>query len=119
MRHDDLDDLFSAARACAPAPSAALLARVLADAEAARPRPAAAPLRAAPARPAPRRGPWSALAAALGGGGGIAGLATAAGAGLWLGLVQPVPLAGLTPVPAAVVLDTVELIPSLDLLAAE
>ncbi|MBD3766244.1 MAG: dihydroorotate dehydrogenase, partial [Rhodobacterales bacterium] len=58
MRSDDLDDLFSAARAEAPVPSAALLARVLADAEAAQPRSAPAPLRAAPARPAPRRGLW-------------------------------------------------------------
>lgn len=87
-RDDDrLEDFFAAARRSAPAPSEALVARILADAEAAMPK-------AATAGPAPgqRRG---GLAAWLPTFGGWGGLATAALAGLWFGY------AGLTD-PAAV-----------------
>lgn len=90
MDRDDigLEDLFAAARDAVPAPSGALMARVLADAEAAMPRAAAA------AGHRPRRLPgWL---GAFGGWGGLGGLATAAAAGLWFGyagLTDPASLA--------------------------
>lgn len=89
----DLDGFLAAARKHAPAPSAALMARVLADAEAAM---------APPARPASvgrlaaRGHPLRAILSALGGWAGIGGLATAAGAGVWIGIAgiaDPVTLA--------------------------
>lgn len=81
MAADDLDDLFAQARAARVQPSSGLMARVLADAAATQPQPAAAP-------PRPRFS-LAALVAALGGPGGMAGLATAAVAGLWIGLAPP------------------------------
>ena len=83
MMDDDLDDLFAAARAQDAPPSPALLARILADAASEQPR---AP---APARLARPRFRLAALIAALGGGGALAGLATATVAGLWIGLAPP------------------------------
>ncbi len=93
MDRDDigLEDHFAAARGTAPAPSGALMARVLADAEAAMPRAAAPPLGSGPR---PRNLP--AWLGAFGGWGGIGGLATAAAAGLWFGyagLTDPASLA--------------------------
>lgn len=90
--HDtELETLFAATRSAAPVPSGALLARVLDD--------AAAVQRAGAATrpPATRRARpgWRAtLAAALGGAGGIAGLATATVAGVWIGFAAPAPVAG-------------------------
>ena len=81
MTDDDLDDLFLAARATGAPPSAALMARILDDAAAMQPR-AAVVLR----RPGLR---LSALIAALGGVGALTALATAAVAGLWIGLAPP------------------------------
>ena len=82
----DLDDFFAAARE-ADRPSAALMARVLADADAAMPQPVAA----APAR---TRSRWrrliAAASAALGGGVMATGLASAAMAGVLIGYAGPV-----------------------------
>ncbi|MCV2871393.1 hypothetical protein OEZ71_03695 [Defluviimonas sp. WL0050] len=79
-KHDDdgLEGFFSAARAYPPEPSEALLARVLADAEAARP------------APVPVRGPGllSRIGDLLGGWQGLGGLATATVAGLWIGYAE-------------------------------
>ncbi|MBN2631647.1 MAG: dihydroorotate dehydrogenase [Rhodobacteraceae bacterium] len=84
--HDDtLEDLFRAARATPPVADSAFLARVLGDALAAQP---AAPQ----VRPAPQRGLWTRIAAALGGAVAVAGLGTAAMAGLVIGYVQPEPM---------------------------
>lgn len=83
---DDLDGFFAAARAAGPAPSEALVARVLADAEAAMPR-AVAP---APEAPAPRRRWLAAVAALFGGGPMAAGLASAVVAGVAIGYAGPV-----------------------------
>ena len=80
LTDNDLDDLFAAARADVARPSAALMARVLADAAAEQPR------KPVPVRPRFR---LAALIAALGGSGGIAGLASATVAGLWIGLAPP------------------------------
>lgn len=114
MRDSDLDDLFASLRAVPPEAPAHLLARVLEDAEQQQP---------VPRRPAPvpRRSLWSLLVGGLGGGGVVAGLATATLAGFWIGFAQPAPVTTLT---AALWqqealgddegLDLVELIPTLD-----
>ena len=80
MTDNDLDDLFSAARADVARPSPALMARILAD---------AGTMQQRRSVPALRRFRLAALIAALGGSGGIAGLATATVAGLWIGLAPP------------------------------
>lgn len=90
MGKDDLDDLFAAMRAKAPVPSADLIARVLADAAALQPQPVTV------ARPAGRRGLFAAVAALFGGGPVLAGMGSAAVAGLLLGFVQPAPVSALT-----------------------
>ena len=72
----ELEDFLAAARAAPPQVPEALMARVMADAEAARPRPADAGL---------IRG-WF---AALGGLPGLGGLITATCVGFWLGLAPP------------------------------
>lgn len=77
---DTLDAAFAAARRPDPAPSEALMARVLADAEAAQSRPATR-------EPRPTR--WSGFFDLLGGWPAVSGLAAAGVAGLWLGLAPP------------------------------
>ncbi len=116
----ELEALFAAARRDAPTPSADLMARVLADAEAAQAQAQAAPA-ARPTRPAARPR-WRQVVDLLGGWPAMAGLATAGVAGLWLGVAPPaalldLPLAGFgTADPALVgMLPGVEL----DLLALE
>lgn len=86
-----LEDVFAAARDEAPMPSEALLGRIMADADdVTRARDAA---RVAPVR---RRGAFAAIAAAIGGWPALAGMATAAGAGVWIGVAQPPALSTLT-----------------------
>jgi hypothetical protein len=112
MTDDDLDSLFAAARANAPRPPAALVARVLADADA---RPAAASP-APPQRSAP--GFWASLGALFGGGGALAGMVTATLAGVWFGFAQPVELGAMS----ALLTDdsaAIELMPGLDALLDE
>lgn len=85
-----LDDLLADARATRAEPSDALLARVLADAEAVareRARPSAAP--------APTAGWLAALAAALGGWPALGGVAASLVLGLGLGVAEPAALSGL------------------------
>lgn len=91
---DDLETLFRAARTDRPAPSDDLMARVLADAAALQPK-AAAPAPRRAAAPA-RTGFFAGLAALFGGGGVLAGMGTAAVAGLFLGFAQPAPVSALT-----------------------
>ncbi len=105
---DELDDLFLAAKAAAPAPSTALVARVLADAAAAQPRPAAP-------SPVPRAGWFAWLADAFGGRGVVAGLAGTAVVGLVLGFYVPALATDWSSVLSA---ETVELIPDADSLFA-
>jgi hypothetical protein len=91
-RRDDamLDDFFAAGRAEAPVPSADLLARISADA-------AAQAARNAPARqPRRRRGLFATISEAIGGWPALAGLASAAAAGVWIGVAQPTALAAVT-----------------------
>lgn len=78
-----LDGDFACARAAQPAPSEALMLRIIEDAareQAARIAPPAAP---------PRRGRWCLALADLGGWPAMAGLAMAAVAGMWLGALPP------------------------------
>jgi hypothetical protein len=82
---DDLDDFFSAARSAGPAPSPALMARVLADADAAMPR-SDVPVQA----PRKRSGWFRTVLAGLGGGALATGLASAAVAGVAIGYAGPV-----------------------------
>lgn len=93
----DLEAFFEAGRAAAPVPSQDLLARIMADADAALVAPA--PL----ARPAKRPSIWAIFTAAVGGWPSLAGMATAAVAGVWLGVAQPAMLSNVTAgmVPAA------------------
>lgn len=104
----NLDDLFAEAAAVREAPSPALTARVLADADRLQPR--AGPLRAE--QPAPQ-GWVRTLADWFGGGMSLAGMSAAAVAGLYLGLAQPASVLALTDLVTGT--TTVE---SLDLLPA-
>ena len=108
----ELEDFFQAARDTAPVPSAALLARVLADAAAQQPAPVAAP----------RRGIWRRLSGAVGGWPALAGLATATLAGVWIGYAAPGAVGDLA-ISAwpggGVAYDVVDLIPSMDGYLAE
>lgn len=81
---DDLDRLLAAERAAAPDVPAALLSRILADAQAEQ----AAQMRATWRRAAPRRG-LVAVLRDLGGWPAMAGLAAATVAGLWIGISPP------------------------------
>jgi len=124
MQNSDLDDLFAAARAAAPQPSDALLARVGADGLRLLPRPPAHTARPSTLRPRGLRGLLADMVLAVGGLGGAAGLASAMLAGLWIGFAQPQGLSVLTEglttgLSFDAALDSVELIPSLDPFATE
>ena len=86
LSDEALEAFFAAGRAEAPEPGADLMARIVADAEAqiaARaPFPAPVPRRA-------RGGLWTALISGIGGWPAVAGMATAAVAGVWLGFAAP------------------------------
>lgn len=105
---DGLERFFEAARRMEPAPSDALMARVLADALAAQP--VTAP------RPEPRLGLWVQLREALGGWPALGGLATAGVMGLAIGVAAPAGLADLATAVLGQGTDTymVDLMPELD-----
>lgn len=86
-----LDGFFEAGRADAPVPSSDLLARIMADAEGE----AVAREQVRPVSRS-RRGLLAALAAVIGGWPALAGMATAAAAGVWIGAAQPEALTVLT-----------------------
>ena len=85
---DMLDDLFAQARGAAPAPSDALMARVIADAEAAQPRPVAVSV----ARP----GFVARILDVIGGWPAVSGLAMATVAGVWVGVAPPASVQDMT-----------------------
>lgn len=87
---DELDDFFTAARGEGPVPSGALMARVLADADAMQPRVALALAVAEPAAASRWRRWLMAISAAVGGGAMATGLASAAVAGVFIGYAGPV-----------------------------
>lgn len=111
MQDDELDRLLAAAARTAPEPSDALMQRVLADALALQPQPAA--LRPAPA-PA-RANRLSRFFRSLGGGPALAGLGTAAAFGIVLGYLSPTTLDYLTGSTA----DAAEFFPDADFLTTE
>ena len=121
MTDDDLDTLFAAARAEVAQPPAALVARVIADAEAtlvAKTAPQAAPSPAT--SPATRSGGarWSGLAALFGGSGALAGMVTATVAGFWIGFAQPVQLDAMSAVLTGTAAE-IDMMPGLDALLDE
>jgi hypothetical protein len=108
MREDDLDRLLATAAARPPEASARLLDRVLADALALQRQPGAA------ARPA-RQGVFARLAAAFGGAPMLAGVCSAALAGVALGYLNPATLDLLT----GAEVETLDLFPATDFLTTE
>ena len=127
MKEEDLDSLFTAARAAPPAPSDALMARVMADALAQQPAPprptgmqAPAPQGLGSQRGGSQAGGslWGALTGLFGGAGALAGMGGAAVAGLFIGLAQPALLVSLSDAYLGGTLDSVALIPSVDALFA-
>ena len=118
----ELEALFAAERQREPEPSGDLMARILADAdrigaERVRPMPVSAQAQAGQGGGLARF--WRGLVDTLGGG-GMAGILTAALAGLWLGLAQPGDFAPLTQSVAQSLigdsssLDQIDLIPTVD-----
>lgn len=116
MTDADLDALLAGARDHAPVPSDALMARVMVDAIAVQQNvvaPAAVrPRVASPAERSPVR--WfERLAAVFGGTGALAGVSLATVAGVFIGIVQPAPVAAVTSALLVEMhLETVELFPS-------
>ncbi len=114
MTTDDLDGLLATAARSRPDPSAALMDRVLADALALQPQPAA--LRPAPAS---RPSVLSRLAGLFGGGPVLAGVCSAALVGGALGYLSPGTYDYVTGGLADTASDPVELVPTSDFLSSE
>lgn len=110
MQDSDLDDLFGQARQPVAVP-AALMARVLSDADALQP---VATVR--PGKSGVLAGLWQGFWAGIGGFGGLAGLSTAAMAGLWIGFAQPTALVAVTDafLPVDVGAETYNILPGFD-----
>lgn len=84
----DLEHLFAQARSAAPEPSADFLARVLSDAEAMQPAPAGI-MRSQDRAKLGFRSLFSSLSEAIGGWPAMAGLASAAVTGIFIGISPP------------------------------
>lgn len=110
---DDLDALFGAARARPAVPSDALMGRVMADALALQPVPAPIVTPPAPV------GFWRGVVEFFGGFGALAGMGSAAAAGLFIGFAQPVGLSDLSAALIGGQIDSLSLMPSLDTLIPE
>lgn len=113
-RMDDLDALFAEARGKPAKPSDDLMARILSDAVALQPPP---PALAAP--PVPSKGFFRGLADVFGGFGALAGMGSAAAAGLFIGFAQPSGLSGLSATLMGGQIESLSLMPSVDDLIAE
>lgn len=112
---DDLEQLLHNRAAPVAVPDA-LMARILDDAAREQPR-FAWP---APAAPAPRMTVWQIIADLFGGGGVVAGLATAACAGIYLGVAQPSAISTLTLALSGIsAVDQLDFMPSIDIVLAE
>ncbi|OYU18860.1 MAG: hypothetical protein CFE34_08305 [Rhodobacteraceae bacterium PARR1] len=111
---DDLDALFGAARARPAVPSDALMARVMADALDLQPAP-----RVLAAPPPAPPGLWRGVIDFFGGFGALAGMGSAAAAGLFLGFVQPTGVADLSAALIGGQIDSLSLMPSVDDLITE
>jgi hypothetical protein len=112
MTQDDdlVGELFREAVQARPQPSPQVMARILADAAAAQPRPAAA-LPAGAARPAAGPGWLAVLSDWFGGGLPLAGMTAAAGVGLYLGVAQPAIVLTLAETLTQPAIERVELMP--------
>lgn len=85
-KETQLENLFETARKTSPTLSASLTARILADAEAVQ----EAAIRSTDSRKTPKHPSfWQRMIAGLWGWPGLTGLASAAVAGLWIGVSQP------------------------------
>lgn len=109
MAQDDiLDGMFAEAAAQQPVPSAGLISRIVADADAEQPK--AQSLRPAKAAKA---GWLATLADWFGGGMSLAGMSAAAAAGLYLGVAQPASVLALTElVTGSTTIDSLDLLPA-------
>ena len=94
-KDDGLEAFFAAARSRDDRPSGALLARVLSDAEAAR----------------PRRGGLAGVLRAIGGWPSAAGLAAASVAGIAIGFTAPQTFAVFDTAPSEAIYDLTDLVP--------
>jgi hypothetical protein len=115
---DDLEHLLRK-RAVPVAVPDDLMARILADATREQPRAPSFALRPAPAPE--RMTPWQILSDLFGGGGALAGLASAACAGLYLGVAQPAAISTIAlAFSGSSAVDQLDFMPSIDsVLAAE
>ena len=107
----DLDAILAAARTAGADASEDFLARVLADAYAMQPQPAA--VVAVPAASGWRARLVASLSA-LGGMGAAAGLATATLAGVWIGFARPDLVGGLGLAWTGAQVESIELLPTVD-----
>ena len=113
---EDLDALLAMSRTEIMAPSTVLTARVLADADRLQPRSGGSKAGGGATGP----GVWAMLAAVFGGGGVLAGMGTAAVAGLYLGFVQPASFLNLADALLnATQMDSLDLMPGIDALLTE
>jgi hypothetical protein len=117
---DDLDALFAEAKSGAMQPSQGLMARVIADAEALQPNSASLTDASLRSSAGVRGGFFAGLAALFGGAGALAGVGSAALAGLVIGLVQPTAVQSMSGMIAGTTtnIEQVELIPDVSTLLA-
>jgi hypothetical protein len=113
MQDDELTALLAAAKTNGPAPSAALLDRVLADGLHLQPK--APPFRAP--QPAPRL--WARVAGAFGGAPTLAGLCSATIIGIAVGYVDPTAIDYLTGGLSDSAAEAVDLFPTTDFMTTE
>lgn len=111
MQHDDIDDLFADLRKAAPAPSEALIDRILADALREQPKPASA----APRKPVGR---WSQMIRRFGGMPALAGMAAAV-VGLAVGYADPTMVDTLAGGLSSYSIGDADLFPAADFLVTE
>lgn len=109
----ELDTLFAQARIQPPQADDAFMARVLGDAYDLQPASPFVP------RIVARPGFWARLAAALGGAVAVAGIGTAAMAGLVIGYVQPEPMVTFAGSIGFGVSESLDLLPGFDALLSE
>ena len=112
MSTDDLDALFAQARLQPARPSDDLMARIMADAVALQPAPRALAV-------APRPGLLRRWADVFGGFGALAGMGSAAAAGLFIGFAQPSGLTSLSTSLMGGQIESLSLMPSVDALITE
>jgi hypothetical protein len=111
---DDLDDLFASAKVGVVQPSDALMARVLADADAVQ----IAMQQRVVTPVVEKTGFLAGLAALFGGAGVLAGVGSAAVAGLFLGFVQPSGLGSVSDLWVTASVDQIELMPGVEAVLA-